>query len=108
MHEQLDPFRGKTIYVYHPTYGYFCDEFGLVQKAIEVEGKSPAPKILADWIKSIQDEKVSFLIVQPEFNASVSEKIREATGTKLLPHSTLDRDYFGMLTKLAAIIRENE
>ncbi|MCL2347802.1 MAG: zinc ABC transporter substrate-binding protein [Planctomycetaceae bacterium] len=107
LHEQLDPFRGKAIYVYHPTYGYFCDEFGLVQKAVEIEGKSPTPKILADWIKDIKDEKVKYLIVQPEFNSSVSEKIHETTGTKLLPHSTLDRDYFGMLKKLTAIIKEN-
>ncbi|MDR1382295.1 MAG: zinc ABC transporter substrate-binding protein [Planctomycetaceae bacterium] len=105
IHEMLDPLRGKTVYAYHPTYGYFCEEFGLTQKAIEIEGKPPTPKNLADWIHDAKDEQVRVILVQPEFNRSAAEKIAESTGATLVPHSTLDADYFRSLRELAKIIR---
>ncbi|MDR1493600.1 MAG: zinc ABC transporter substrate-binding protein, partial [Planctomycetaceae bacterium] len=105
LHETLDPLRGKTIYAYHPTYGYFCEEFGLTQKAIEIEGKPPTPKNLANWIRDAKDDQVRVILVQPEFNRSAAEKIAESTGATLIPHSTLDADYFHSLRELAAIIR---
>lgn len=104
--EQLAPLQGKTIYVYHPTYGYFCDEFGLVQKAIEVDGKAPTPKSLADWIRNARHDEVRIIFVQPEFNRSAAEKVAESTGAKLVSHSTLDRDYFKSMRDLTALIRE--
>lgn len=104
--EQLAPLQSKAIYVYHPTYGYFCDEFGLVQKAIEVDGKSPTPKSLADWIRNARDAEIRVIFVQPEFNRSAAEKIAESTGAKLVSHSTLDRDYFKSMRELTALIAE--
>jgi len=104
--EKLAPLAGKTIYVYHPTYGYFCDEFGLEQKAIEVNGKPPTPKTLADWIGNARRDEVRVIIVQPEFNRSAAEKVAESTGAKLMAHSTLDRDYFQSMRDLATLIEE--
>ena len=104
--EKLAPLQGKTIYVYHPTYGYFCDEFELVQKAIEVDGKPPTPRTLADWIGKARDDDVRIIIVQPEFNRAAAEKAAELTGAKLVTHSTLNRDYFQSMRDLAALIEE--
>ena len=102
--EKLARLQGKTIYVYHPTYGYFCEEFGLVQKAIEVDGKPPTPKTLADWIGTARDDEVRIIFVQPEFNRSAAGKAAELIGAKLVTHSTLRRDYFQSLRDLAAFI----
>ena len=104
--EKLAPFQGKTIYVYHPTYGYFCDEFGLEQKAIEVDGKPPTPKTMADWISHVRRDEVRIIIVQPEFNRSAAEKVAESTGAELVAHSTLNRDYFQSMRDLAVLIEE--
>jgi len=104
--DKLASIKGKTLYVYHPTYGYFCDEFGLDQKAIEVDGKPPTPKTLADWIGDARRDEVHVIIVQPEFNRSAAEKIAESTGAKLVAHSTLRRDYFQSMRDLAALIEE--
>ena len=104
--EKLAPLRGKTIYVYHPTYGYFCDEFALVQKAIEVDGKPPTPRTLADWIGNARDDDIRIIIVQPEFNRSAAAQAAELTGAKLVTHSTLSRDYFKSMRDLAALIVE--
>ena len=104
--EKLAQCQGKSIYVYHPTYGYFCDEFGLVQKAIEVDGKPPTPRSLADWISNARADEIRILFVQPEFNRTAAEKAAELTGAKLVTHSTLQRDYFKSMRDLAAFIGE--
>jgi zinc transport system substrate-binding protein len=104
--EKLAPFLGKTIYVYHPTYGYFCDEFGLVQKAIEVDGKAPTPRSLADWISRARKDEVRVIFVQPEFNRSAAEQAAKLTGAKVVTHSTLRRDYFLSMQELATLIYE--
>ncbi|MGL6194739.1 MAG: metal ABC transporter solute-binding protein, Zn/Mn family, partial [Thermoguttaceae bacterium] len=100
----LEPASGKTIYVFHPAYGYFCDEFGLKQKAIEFEGKSPKAKELAEWVRNAKEDKVQVLLIQPEFNPVPAEKIAKEIGAKVIKHSTLGRDYFTELRDLAAII----
>ena len=42
--ETLKPVRGAKLYVFHPSYGYFADRYGLEQEAIEAGGKSPSPR----------------------------------------------------------------
>ncbi|MDR1269854.1 MAG: zinc ABC transporter substrate-binding protein [Planctomycetaceae bacterium] len=91
--KRLVPFKEKTIFVFHPSYGYFCDEFGLRQRAIEFEGKSPKPQQLAELINEIRNgNNLPVIFVQPEFNQAPTQAITEATGTKIVIHSSLERN----------------
>ena len=102
--EILAPHQGETIYVFHPAYGYFCDEFGLKQKAIEVEGKSPKIKELAEWKRQALEDNVHLILVQPEFNPAPAEKIAAEIGAKAVVHSTLGPNYLDDLVELAKLI----
>ncbi|MDR2116596.1 MAG: zinc ABC transporter substrate-binding protein [Planctomycetaceae bacterium] len=91
--QRLIPFAGKTIFVFHPSYGYFCDEFGLRQRAIEFEGKSPKPQQLTTLITEIRNNKnIPVIFVQPEFNQAPTQAITETTGAKIVIHSSLERN----------------
>ncbi|MDR0338565.1 MAG: zinc ABC transporter substrate-binding protein [Planctomycetaceae bacterium] len=91
--ERLVPFRGKTVFVFHPSYGYFCDEFGLRQRAIEFEGKSPKPQQLTELLNEIRGgDTIPVIFVQPEFNQAPTQAITETTGTKIVIHSCLERN----------------
>jgi zinc transport system substrate-binding protein len=91
--KRLVPFKEKTIFVFHPSYGYFCDEFGLRQRAIEFEGKSPKPQQLTELINEIRNgNNIPVIFVQPEFNQAPTQAITEATGTKIIIHSSLERN----------------
>ncbi len=103
----LEPHKGETIFVMHPAYGYFCDEFGLKQKAIEVEGKAPKAKELADWIAEAKAAHVRLILVQPEFNPAPAEQIAKQIGAKVVVHSTLGPDYLNDLIGLAKLIAGN-
>lgn len=98
----LKPFHGETLFVFHPAYGYFCEEFGLAQQAIEFEGRSPKPKELAAWIQSLGHETKPIIFIQPEFNRSAADAIVEATGGTLVVHSPLQNDPLQSIRELAA------
>lgn len=102
---ELRPFRGQTLYVFHPTYGYFCDEFGLKQKAIEIEGKSPTAKDLAKWIEEAKNDKVRVILIQPEFNPEPAKMIAQEIGAQVIVHSTLETNLFEGLNELVAHLR---
>ncbi len=102
--EILAPHKGETVYVFHPAYGYFCDEFGLKQKAIEVEGKTPKIKELAQWKQQAEQDHVHVILVQPEFNPAPAEIIAKEIGAKAVLHSTLGPNYLNDLLELARII----
>jgi len=102
--EILAPNQGETVYVFHPAYGYFCDEFGLKQKAIEVDGKSPKIKELAQWKRQAEEDGARIILVQPEFNPTPAEIIAKEIGAKVAIHSPLDPDYLNNLIELAKMI----
>jgi zinc transport system substrate-binding protein len=103
--KQLEAANGSTIYVFHPTYGYFCKEFGLKQMAIEFEGKTPTPLQIAGMIEETKKSKTKIVIfVQPEFNQSPAAAVAEAVGGKIVVHSTLERNVLQSIKRFADLI----
>lgn len=95
--EKLAPYRDEVLYVFHPAYGYFCDEFNLAQRAIEFEGRSPRPKEITAWTQSLaaSSEKANVkptIFVQPQFNRSAADTIAAASGARIVVHSPLEND----------------
>ncbi|MDR1479513.1 MAG: zinc ABC transporter substrate-binding protein [Planctomycetaceae bacterium] len=102
----LEPIKGKSIFVFHPTYGYFCDEFNLNQRAIEIGGKTPRPQQLVAIINEIkknssQTNKKTTLFVQPEFNRTPINSVSEAVNGRIVEHSALERNIFKSMTNFA-------
>lgn len=76
----LAPLKGQTVFVYHPSFGYFFDEFGIIQEAVEAGGKEPSQKALAELIKKAQDDKVKVIFVQKQFSANAAKTVAKAIG----------------------------
>ena len=51
MQDRLKNLNSKQFLVFHPSWGYFADEFGLEQIPIEIEGKKPTSKELVSLIE---------------------------------------------------------
>lgn len=97
----LAPIKGETLYVFHPAFGYFADAYGLVQKAVEVEGKSPKGKALSRYIAQARADGVRVIFVQPQFDRHTAEKVAAAVDGAVVPLDPLAEDYFGNLGKIA-------
>jgi len=104
--EILAPIKGKTIYVFHPAFGYFCDSYGLKQVAVEIEGKEPSPKQLSHLITQAKKDGVKVIFVQPEFSAKNAEVIAKAIGGAVIPMDPLTRDYLKNLDRMANRIQQ--
>ena len=73
--------QGRRFLVFHPSWGYFAQDYGLQQIAIEVEGKSPKPAVLKEIIEEAKEEKISVIFVQPQFSTKSARLIaREIRG----------------------------
>ena len=89
----LAPLKGSSIYVYHPSFGYFLDEFGMHQKAVETGGKEPGPRELASLITDMKREHIPAIIVQIQFPVNAAKTIAQATGAQLITLDPLSADW---------------
>jgi len=104
--ESLKSLKGKTMLVFHPSFGYFADEYKLKQVAIEAGGKEVEPAGLVKIIEFAKKEKVSMLFVQPEFSQRSARAVADAVGAKVVVASPLDYEYITNMRKIAIRLRE--
>jgi len=102
----LEPVRGRAFYVFHPAYGYFADRYGLRQVAVEMGGKEPGPRRLAELIGKARRDGVRALFVQPQFSSAAVRAVAEAIGAKVVVLDPLAHDYIKNLEDIAKKIRE--
>jgi zinc transport system substrate-binding protein len=80
----LAPLKGRSVFVYHPSFGYFLDEFGIVQEAVEKGGKEPSVRELNNLITKINEEQAAAIFVQTQFPASAAKTLASAANLELI------------------------
>ncbi len=91
---------GKTIFVYHPAYGYFCRAYGLHQKAVEAGGREPSSRQLAYLIEQAKKEGIRVIFVQPQFSKKKAQVIARAIGGVVMVFDPLAYDYIKNLDQV--------
>ena len=90
--------------VYHPAYGYLLEAYGLKQEAVELEGKEPGPRRLAELIDEAKADHIKVIFVQPQFNPASAATVAQAIGGVVVSLDPLAYDYMSNLRALAAKI----
>jgi len=103
--EKLAPVKGEAFYVYHGAFAYFAADYGLEQKAIEIAGRSPSPKQVAQIAKQAKEEGVRVIFVQPQFDQSAAESLAETINGKVQTLDPLEKDVISNLRVIAETIR---
>ena len=98
--EKLKPFAGRKFFVFHPAFGYFANEYGLEQVAIEIGGNSPTPKELIGFLAVAKEANIRVIFVQPQFDPRSAGVIAEQLGAKV---AVLDPLAPNVITNLHAI-----
>ncbi|HSR88023.1 MAG TPA: zinc ABC transporter substrate-binding protein, partial [Pontiella sp.] len=104
--EQLAPYSGSRFYVFHPSFGYFADQYGLEQVPIELDGKSPSPRQLAELIDRAQLDAVKVIFVQKQFPADSANAVADAIGGKVVQLDPLAEDVVANLKQIADSIAQ--
>ena len=103
--EALEPLAGSRLYVFHPSFGYFADAYGLTQVAVETGGKEPGARQLAQLIKRARADSVRVIFVQPQFSSRAAQALAEAIDGAVVPIDPLARDYTRNLLDIANKVR---
>jgi zinc transport system substrate-binding protein len=98
---------GKSIWVFHPSYGYFADAYGLVQVAVEYQGKRPASKQLALFIDSARADHIRVIFIQPQYSKAEAGAIAKAVGASVVALDPISEDYLNNLLFMAKTIRDS-
>jgi zinc transport system substrate-binding protein len=79
--------------VFHPAWAYFARDYNLTQVAIEIEGKTPSPKDVADVVQDAKEHNITMVFASPEFDVKSAQTIAEAIGGRVALIDPLARDY---------------
>jgi len=87
--------KGKRIsfMVFHPSWGYFADAYGLKQIPIEVEGKEPKPAQMKALIEFGRENAIKVIFVQPQVSTKRAEIIAKAIGGRIVLTDPLAEDW---------------
>ncbi len=99
--QALQSLKGQSIFVYHPSYGYLADEYGFTQVPVEVDGKIPTPRKLAELINQANQDKVHVIFVEPQSSDRSASVIAQAIGGQVVTLDVLAPDYLKNMYELA-------
>lgn len=102
----LEPARGRAILTFHPAFAYFANTYGIRQRAIELEGKEPAPRHLERLIDEALREGTRVIFTQPEFSERSAQIIARAIHGRVVSLNPLEPDWPAAMRRIATAIAE--
>lgn len=100
---KLKPCKGEAVVVSHPSFAYFCRDYGFTELAIEVEGKEPSPRQLNQLLQEARG-KAHVVIVQPQFNPKAAERVAKELGLPTCTVNPLSPEPLETMRRLAECI----
>lgn len=97
----LKDVRERHFLVFHPSWGYFADEYGLKQTAIEIEGKEPTARQLTELMQTAKEQQITTIFVQPQFDKRLANTIAQSIGGQVIEIDPLAKDYVANLRDVA-------
>ena len=67
--------QGLQFMVFHPSWGYFAQAYGLKQVPVQIDGKDPKPAQLKELIEHAREKSIKVIFVQPQFSAKSAELV---------------------------------
>jgi zinc transport system substrate-binding protein len=87
LRSRFEAARGRRFFVQHPAWGSLAEDYGLVQVAIEGEGKEPSVRDLERRIDEARRSGTRVVFGQPQIEPSAARLVADAVGARV---ETLD------------------
>ena len=97
-----------TLPVYHPAWGHFCQDFGLLQLAVEDEGKSPGAGSLAALLTRLKKDDIKFIISSPGSDQRIAAMIAEQLNINMVMIDPMDPDWMQMMLSMKEALERND
>ncbi len=90
--------------VFHPAWGYFAREFNLQEIPIEIDGKEPSPKELAQIVSLAKEKNIKTIFIQPQFSSQSAQQIAHEIGAQTVIADDLAENWDKNLLHVAQLI----
>ncbi|MCL2068252.1 MAG: zinc ABC transporter substrate-binding protein [Treponema sp.] len=101
---ELAPLKGKSVFVYHPSFGYFLDEFGIYQEAVETGGKEPNPRELNRLMERVRQQQAAAIFVQSQYPVNAARTLAASVGAELISLDPLAEDWLANIRLMGAAL----
>jgi len=99
--QNLKGLGARKFMVFHPAWGYFARDYGLDQIPVEIGGKDPGAKELANLIEEAKNDGIKIIFVQKQFSEKSAEAIAAAIKGRIIQIDPLARDYLNNIKMIA-------
>ena len=105
--ESLAPYKGYSFMIFHPALAYFARDYGLIQHAVELEGKEPSAKGISELVDLAKKEKIGIIFVQREYDRKAADAIANETGATVVIIDPLSPDLPESIMTVANALKIN-
>lgn len=102
--QALSARKGYAFMVFHPAWGYFADEYGLTQLAIEEEGKPVSAAHIRQMVDLARGKGIRSVLVQKGFDTKSARAVAREIGGEVLETDPLERDWFSGMRSFTKIL----
>lgn len=90
----------KNFIIYHPSLGYFADDYGLTMMVIEEDGKSATIETMTRVIDFAQEHDIKVIFYQQEFDSKQATVIADEINGKVISLDILSKEYITNYKKI--------
>lgn len=106
LNDTFNKLEKRAFIIYHPSYGYFADDYDLEMIAIEDEGKAATIKNIEQVIEYAVNNHIKFIFYQEEFDSQQAELIAKEINGTTIKVAPLSGDYINEMRFIATQLKE--
>jgi len=97
----------SAVMVTHPSFQYFCRDYGIRQISIEEDGKEPTPGHLKDLVQTARENDIRVIFVEPEYSDAGAQAVAKEIGAKIIQVDPLPEKYLQNMNLIAEAFSGN-
>jgi zinc transport system substrate-binding protein len=91
----------RKFIMYHPSLGYFADDYGLEMFTLEKDGKEPSVRDMQELVDMARSNEINAILYQAEKDSGLTEAFASEIGGKSWRVDPLSEDYINNLLSIA-------
>ena len=103
----VDDMANKTFMIYHGSYGYFSDDYGLQMVSLEADGKAATAVWMQEVIDMALHQGITAIFYQDEFDDNQARTIAEEIDGTVKEAAPLSESYIEELKNFAVALSNN-
>ncbi|MEX1376339.1 MAG: zinc ABC transporter substrate-binding protein [Eubacteriales bacterium] len=100
----VDEMDNKSFMIYHGSYGYFADDYGLTMISLEADGKAATAAKMQQVIDEANEQEIKAIFYQDEFADTQARTIAEEIGGVVQRAAPLSDEYIESLKEFVAAL----